>query len=337
MKKKNVEYKIAYYDETGKRRGKTFTAPTLKEAQMKAATWELLNKRERRPKLTVAEAVERYIDLKRPVLSPSTIRAYVSVYEQRIKPHEIGKMDAMKLSSMEAQVFISDLSAQYSQKTVKNVYGLLYAAIKMHRPDVSLNVTMPPKIKKEVLCPSDDEILQLINYVRSVGNLVLLRAIYLAAFGGLRRGEICALTDKDIKGTQAHVSKSMVLSETRTWEIKPPKTFDSDRYVDLPGAVLESFKGVKGRLVPISPDSLTQMFRVAVKNAGLPPYHIHMLRSYNASAMHAIGIPDIYIMKHNGWSSPSVMNSHYKKEIARERDKNSARAMQYFDGLLADV
>lgn len=336
-KKKSVRYKIAYYDETGRRRGKTFTAPTLKEAQMEAARWDMQRKHEQKPKLSVADAVEKYIDLKRPVLSPSTIRAYVSVLEQRIRPCGIGKMDIQKLSSLEAQMYISDLAMVYSEKTVRNVFGLLNSAVKMFRPEMSLMVTMPPKTKNERLSPSNDEILALIRFVKNKGNSVLLRAIYLAAFGGLRRGEICAVTSRDIQGKQIHVHKSMVLTENRTWELKAPKTYESDRYVDLPDFVLAELAGVKGRLVPISPDSLTQMFRVAAKSAGLPPYHIHMLRSYNASAMHSIGIPDIYIMKHNGWSSPQCMNIHYKKEIAPVREKNAELAMSYFESVFAEV
>lgn len=332
MKKKNsVVYKHNYYDSDGKRRCKSFTAPTLKAAHIMAESWEIERRQqEQKPRLTVAEAVEKYIDLKRPVLSPSTTRAYVSIFEQRIKPSDIGKADVQKVTSFDAQLFISSLASVYTQKTVSNIFGLLSASVRMFRPELNLMVTMPPKTKTETLCPSDEEILALLRFVKSEGNVVLLRAIYLAAFGGLRRGEICALTDKDIQGNQIHVSKSMVLTEERIWELKPPKTFESDRYVDLPDFVLEELKGIEGRLVPISPDSLTQMFRVAVKNAGLPPYHIHMLRSYNASAMHAIGIPDIYIMRHNGWASTAVMNTHYKKEIQTEREKNAILAMDHF-------
>ena len=65
-----------YKDSTGKIHQKTFTADTKREAERMAAEYQ------RGPALadlTVGEAVQKYIDLKKAVLSPSTHRSYLSI------------------------------------------------------------------------------------------------------------------------------------------------------------------------------------------------------------------------------------------------------------------
>ena len=57
-------------------------------------------------------------------------------------------------------------------------------------------------------------------------------AVLLAAFGPMRRGEICALESTDIKGNKVSVTKSMVLGPNQTYCIKQPKTYGSYRTIE---------------------------------------------------------------------------------------------------------
>lgn len=50
----------------------SFTAPTKKEAELKAAEWQNKRDRHRSSDLTVYEAIEGYINAKEGVLSPSS-------------------------------------------------------------------------------------------------------------------------------------------------------------------------------------------------------------------------------------------------------------------------
>jgi len=59
-------------------------------------------------------------------------------------------------------------------------------------------------------------------------------AVLLAAFGPLRRGEISALTDKNVEGRIIHVRDNMVKGPDNQWYIKQPKTDDSTRDVEMP-------------------------------------------------------------------------------------------------------
>ena len=65
-----------YTDAEGKKHYKSFTAPTKKQAQAMAADWKANKEKAPAPAedMTVYEAVGRYMDVKRAVLSPATLR-----------------------------------------------------------------------------------------------------------------------------------------------------------------------------------------------------------------------------------------------------------------------
>ena len=87
-KKKNAlpsgSYRVQaldYVDAAGKRHYRSFTAASKKEAQLLAEEWKLNKKKGIKEPidLTVSEAVERYLNAKEAVLSPSTMKAYTSI------------------------------------------------------------------------------------------------------------------------------------------------------------------------------------------------------------------------------------------------------------------
>ena len=132
-----------YTDVDGKKHYKSFTAPTRQEAKYLAAQWKA-GKAEKKPtRITLYEAVTRYIEAKEGVLSPSTIREYMGMQERRMK--EIGRIWLDELNSTDVQVWISSVSKELSPKSVRNLYGLLSAAVEMFAPDLRLKVTLPEK------------------------------------------------------------------------------------------------------------------------------------------------------------------------------------------------
>ena len=142
-------------------------------------------------------------------------------------------------------------------KTVRNAYGLLSASLEMFHPDFRLKVTLPARKKAELYTPSDEDIRRLLNHIQGTE---LEIAVYLAAFGPMRRGEICALESTDIHGSQITVSKSMVIGPDQLWHIKQPKTYSSYRTIDFPDFVIQRLSGINGRIVKCSPNAITSRF-----------------------------------------------------------------------------
>ena len=331
--KKNVRVQAYWYtDETGKRHYKSFTAPTKKQAKLLADKWKAVHKDERpeEEQITVCEAVKRYIEMKEGIISPSTQRGYEK--ELRCNLSGIfGNKIITKLTTPAVQLWISDLSRRgLSPKSIRNAYGLLSATIDMFAPDLRLKVTLPARKKPELYCPSDQDVKRLLE---AVNDPELYLAILLAAFGPMRRGEICALESTDIKDNIISVSKSMVLGSDNIWHIKQPKTYGGYRDIEFPDFVIQCIPHKEGKIFDATPDQITGRFEKALSKTDLPAFRFHDLRHYAASIMHAIGIPDQYILQRGGWSSDSVMKTVYRNTIDLETVRQNKKINDHFKRL----
>ena len=114
--------------------------------------------------------------------------------------------------------------------------------------------------------------------MRAVQGTELEIPVLLAAFGPMRRGEICALEQSDINGNIIHVSKNMVRTIDNQWIIKAPKSFAGDRYIDFPDDVIERLPKHPGRIVDLNPGQLTDKFEKCLRKCNLPHFRFHDLR-----------------------------------------------------------
>lgn len=334
-KKKNQlpsgSYRVQVYigtDTNGKRRYKSFTAPTKKQAQAIAQEWKAnRNHKHTDPEnLTVHDAIGKYLDVKRAVLSPSTIRGYEGL-QRNYFSGDFGRRKLESLTNSVVQLWISDLSARLSPKTVRNAYALFTASLDMFYPDFHVQATLPAKKRPELYCPSDEDVKKLLKHIKGTE---LEIAVLLAAFGPLRRGEICALEDTDIHGNTITVNKSMVQGPDRAWVIKQPKTYGSYRDVEFPDFVIERISGINGRIIKATPSRITGRFIKAIESTDIPRFRFHDLRHYSASIMHAIGVPDQYILQRGGWISDNVMKSVYRNVIDLEAAKQNKKINEHF-------
>lgn len=331
-KLKSGNWRVLVYSHTdivdGKsiRRYKSFTHPNKKQAELMAAEYAANNRKMlNRLNMTVAEATDKYISSKENVLSPSTIRGYRRMARVNFQP--ISNLNIYDLTQEQAQRYINDCSASFSPKTVANIHGLLSAVLGMFRPDFRLSTTLPQKVQNNIYVPSDSEIAYLLS---NIENTELEKAVLLAAFGSMRRSEIAALTAEDIQSTNISVNKALVQNEKDEWIIKAPKTFSSYRTIELPQIVINKFAGICGNLVKLTPDQITSQFSDALKKYGLPHFRFHDLRHYQASILHALGVPDLYIMRRGGWKSANTLNKIYKHEIDAKRKEVIEMANHHF-------
>ncbi|MCR5747027.1 MAG: site-specific integrase, partial [Lachnospiraceae bacterium] len=217
------------------------------------------------------------------------------------------------LTNEDMQSFISQLAMKYSPKTVKNIYGLLTASISMYDSMIHFVVTLPPRPASRPQAPDVKEIQTLYN----AAGPKMKMYIYLAMCG-LRRGEICAIKYEDIKDGVLHIHADMVLNKDNKFVYKEiPKTAGSDRYITLPGKLLEQIGEGEGFVVKCNPSTLSNDFRRFKHRFGIT-LRLHDMRHYFASAAVALGIPDIYTADMGGWSrsgTSSVMKEVYQNNI----------------------
>ena len=329
-------------DPFGKRIIKSFTAPTKRDAERLAYDYVLKH----RPgtvgaEMSVAQAVKQYIDIKEAILSPSTIRAYRSM--ERTAYEDIGIIHLSSLNEVIIQRWVSKYAGGRSPKRVGNAYGLLKAAVRMFDKNAEIDVTLPTRYKKKTYVPSDDDVQGLLRYINARENDdgELCAAVMLAAFGCLRRSEICALTGADIDREHGMVSvtKAMIRTEDRKWIIKPPKTPGSMRDVPVPPSVMAVIPdvGPDERIIKATPDQISHRFDRALKAAKINTFRFHDLRHYAASALHAWGVPDSYIMKRGGWSTDYVMKTVYRGTISTEEQRINQAIAQRIDSIVGDT
>ncbi|MBP3703937.1 MAG: site-specific integrase [Clostridia bacterium] len=315
-------------DETGKKIYKSFTAPTKKEAEYMAAEFQMTGKHKNASTrdITLREAYERYIESKSNVLSPSTVREY-----RRSANNDLQEIMRYKLSDLTPEVIqraINHYSETHAPKTVRNAHALLSSVLSTYAPDFHLHTGLPQKQKNMLTIPSEAEVNALLQ---AAEGKPLHTAILLGAVGTLRRSEICALTKFDLTANGVMVNKAMVLDENKEWVIKNTKTAAGTRFVELPYYVLDELRTVPGdRVYPYRPSTLTNKFILLSEKVLGKKYRFHDLRHYSASVLHAMGVPDLYIMQRGGWESREVLNRVYQHVLSDEQKRYNEQIMQRF-------
>ena len=313
--------------EDGKKKYKSFTAPSRKEAEFQAAQWAMERKERQSGNITVKEAIDRYIEAKKGTLAPSTYREYLKSAERDFTAlHNVKLWD---LTSELVQATISEESKTHSAKTVRNMYGLLTASLKMFSPDITLHVELPKRKRREVKIPTDKDVKMLLQHVKGQP---IEGAILLAATGSLRRSEVSALTQEDVTEKGVRVSKAMVLDSSRKWVLKTPKTDAGYRFSALPPQVIE----VVRRCIPFpNPNGITKQFEKACKECGVEGITFHRLRHYYASVLHFLGVPDQNIMLYGGWSSPQVLQGVYEHALEDKNPELRDKIVNHFEDIIS--
>lgn len=321
----NWNVTVYSHTENGKRKYVSFTAPTKTEANRLAAEFQDNKANEHNPQnLTVEKAVEHYISNKSNVLSPQTLKDYKNHAKQ------FGSIMNVRIGSLNSSIiqeWINGIAASRSPKTVRNYYSLLLSSVRLYS-DRTFKVTLPQKRVIERNIPTDQDIKNLIENA----NPTLKLAIILGSHG-LRRGEICALKYGDILRdfNAIYIHSDVVLGENG-WVYKEiPKTSSSTRRVILPKEVIDMLgEGDEDEFIlKVKPSTITTDFVNLRNRLGLK-CRFHDTRHYSVSIMHAIGLPDAFIMEHNGYSSDSVMKSVYRHNLSDKSAHFSSIANDYF-------
>ena len=311
-------------DAEGKRHYKSFTADTKKQAELLAAQWAAQGKTSHID-LTMGDAIDQYIEARTSVLSPNTIKDYKVTRKYHVQG--IMRIPITTIRSEDIQKAINIDALTLSPKTIRNINNLIMAVIGVYRPDFRPNISLPQRVRVEYNIPSDEDIKRL---MADVNGTEMELPILLAAFGPMRRGEICALDTKNISGNIVHVCENMIQDGPGKWVIRHPKSYAGDRYIDYPAFVAKLWKDKSGRIVNLTPTALSRRFERIQRRLGLK-FRFHDLRHYSASIQHAMGIPDAYIMQRGGWSSDGVLKQIYRHALEDKTREMDEKVNRYFE------
>lgn len=303
-------------DEHGKKKYKSITDKDKRRCELKAAQFANLH-RMQFDSGTFRAALSHYIDARTPVLSPSTIRGYKSV-QKYLEERQTGfcGLQMGNLTKDNLQNLVNSMTTHLSAKSVKNYFGLVSAVLKYN--DISIpNVRLPETHRPNLSIPDQNDIDALLKQARGTEMEV---AIMLGAYGGMRRGEICALTEDSVTDEGIIVESAVVIAPDKSIVKKSTKTKESTRFVPLPPEMIARIRKLG---VPHfkSPDIITSRFEHIARRAGCPAVRFHDLRHFHASYLHAKGVPDAYIMARCGWKTDNVMKRVYRHTLNAEEKK----------------
>lgn len=302
-------------DSTGKRIMKSFTAPTKKQAEYEASLWQIERKEKLSDNQTLGQIVENYITNRQKALSPSTMRSYRIM--QRNYLLNLQRLPISSITHDMVQKAFDDLNGEISPKYLRNIHGLFYTATKA-KTDTFENIKLPQKEQPKISIPKDAEIQTLLQ--NTSGEIKL--AIVLAAFAGLRRSEIKALTwDKiDLENKRIFINQALVRGSDNSLVLKKTKSTAGTRTVPICDVLLKELQQqphIDNRLIHMNENSITRSFQNACEKFAIPKYRLHDLRHYYASTLLALNIPDKYAMKLMGHATNNTLKyvyQHVKEE-----------------------
>lgn len=317
-------------DENGKEHFKSFTAATKKQAEYLAAEYAA-KKKHRIERMTVGEAIDRYIAAKDKVLSPATIYGYQKMRRNNLQSLMDIPLD--RLTREQVQIAVNNESATHSAKTVINAHGLLSAALSMHNPDFVLRTTLPRKIKKlKRDLPTSEDVMSAMH--GTPAELPVLLALCLC----LRMSEVRGIRKSAVDGNFLSIERVIVTVEGKHIEKELPKTDASRRIEELPDFLRDMILNQPTEYATmLSGKAIYSRFVRCMEKAGFSGIRFHDLRHISASDMHSQGIPDKIAAERGGWAGTQTMRQVYQHSFSADRRAADKKMNERYSKMYRDL
>jgi integrase len=271
-------------------------------------------------------------------LRPRVRELYEGYLRNHINP-TLGNVELGKLSTAKIRRWHSDLlSGGLGPSTTAKCYRLLHAILNTAIEDSHLAAN-PCSIKGASVERCDERVIPSLSEVFALADTVAphLRAlVLLAAFGGLRRGELFGLRRRDLDLLHRTVDVHTQRQESKKGSalIGPPKSDAGRRVLALPAELVPSveehlsrwvgadaaafvFVGEQGR--PLRPGVWQRHWDAARTAVGRPDLHLHDLRHVAGTLAAATGAGTKEIMRRLGHSTPQAALRYQHATDQRDR------------------
>ena len=330
-------------DEKGKMLRKYLTRQTEKEAKRDAREIERSieqNDLSNLGLMKVSAYMDNWLEINRPYLAPTTIRAYKMYIEKHFKPY-FGTLKMEKVTDAHIKSYMADKLKDLSQTTVRKHFFTLRKifgeALKHNSPCIGIKAPKLSDYTPRIPTREEFEEIRKVFVAKGIQEEII---VLLAGWCGLRRGEIFALKWDDINTKEGliTVDESKSLSEEGYEFItKRPKSDNSIRVVAAPDYLIAKLEELKQARKVIQHDVFTMtpgifdgLYRRTIKKKGLPEIRFHNLRHYHACILYENQVPDLYAaerMGHDIW----VLKKIYQHLGLKKKAELDQQVKKFFE------
>ena len=305
-------------------------------------------------KLTLAEYLPQWLEMRKTSLRPSTVYQYRQIIRDHITPYagEIPLRD-LRLARVE-RLYTNLHDSGVSVRTVQFAHAVLHAALAkaIKYGHIGRNpahgASLPRNNHSEMNVLDANQVTQFLIAAQDSR----YEALYsLAIHTGMRQGELFGLkwTDLNWNRGELKVQRQVKIETGKGWTFADPKTKRGRRTIKLGNEILkllrtykenqDAQKSITGSSwkenglvfpslvgTPSNPSNLRKDFLQVLDRAGLPRIRFHDLRHTAASLMLSNGIPVNVVSNRLGHSQPSTTLDIYA-HLFSETQAEAARIM----------
>ena len=280
---------------------------------------------------TLEEAMKKYIENKRNILSPSTIRGYTGIKDNRYKD-----VIKQKIDSIDYQAMVNKDAADHKAKTVKNGWRFVCSVLR-EAGVTPPTVALPQIVQEEHPYLEPEQIKPFVEAIKGEP----CRVAALLGLHSLRRSEIVALTwdNVDLKKGLIYIRGSAVYNEENKLIRKDTNKNTSSRRtipIMIP-SLSEALEAVPtdertGRVVTVTPNAILKQVNRACRKHGFPEIGVHGLRHSFASLAFSsdVGLSEREVMELGGWSDPQTVHKIYEHLARKNRLKAANKMAKFF-------
>ena len=308
------------------------TRPTKQAAEREAALMKAehlngIKTAAAAPDMPLAVALDKYIEARENVLSPSTVRGYREIQRNRFR----AVMDA-PMNGIPWQQVVNAEARIAGSKTVKNAFGLIRSVYRengLELPPVRLPAAAAPE--KPYLTP--EQIPVFLDAIR--GKPCEIPA--LLALSGLRKSELLALTwdNVDLDARLIRVRGAAVRGPGESFVRREQnKTAASARDVPMIRPLYDALAAVEDKTGPVIRchyQTPYKQIQAICEREGLPLVGLHGLRHSFASLCYSLGISEMACMSLGGWSDIQTMRKIYTHLAESDRARAENEFTKFFD------
>lgn len=309
----------------------SITRPTEKECMAEATAIKagIKKGRGKRQAKTVAAAIDDYINCRKGIRSPSTIRGYKAIQKNRFQ--QMMRKNIYEVTSTQWQKAVDMESSLCSTKTLTNAWRFLSSVI--HETTGNwMEVRLPQLIPNKRPWLTPEQIPVFLEAVK--GTSVEIPA--LLALCSLRRSEILDLRWNDInfKKGYVRVNGAAVYDENSKLIHKPQtKNISSRRNVPMIPQLIQALNTAEHKgeyVVTLKPSGIFAHINRICESNDLPQVGFHGLRHSFASLACHVGMTEDVAMRIGGWSDIGTMKKIYTHVSQEDIAAQSGLYLDFF-------